>query len=104
MWLMLQQERPDDYVVATGETHTVQKLVETAFAAVDLDWRAVRKAGPALHAAGRGGPAGGRSRASAKGELGWEPLVGFDELVRMMVDADLERLRGAGRPALAAAG
>jgi GDPmannose 4,6-dehydratase len=103
MWLMLQQERPDDYVVATGETHTVQKLVETAFAAVDLDWRAYVKQDPRFMRPAEvdllvGDPG------KAKAELGWEPLVGFDELVRMMVDADLERQRGAGRPALAAAG
>lgn len=103
MWLMLQQDRPDDYVVATGETHTVQKLVETAFGAVDLDWREYVKQDarfmrPAEVDLLVGDPA------KAKAELGWEPLVGFDELVRMMVDADLERLRSAARPALAAAG
>jgi GDPmannose 4,6-dehydratase len=103
MWLMLQQERPDDYVVATGETHTVQKLVETAFGAVDLDWRQYVKQDPRFMRPAEvdllvGDPG------KAKAELGWEPLVGFDELVRMMVDADLERLRSAARPALAAAG
>ena len=103
MWLMLQQERPDDYVVATGETHTVQKLVETAFGAVDLDWRRYVKQDPRFMRPAEvdllvGDPA------KARAELGWEPLVGFDELVRMMVDADLERLRSAARPALAAAG
>jgi GDPmannose 4,6-dehydratase len=102
MWLMLQQERPDDYVVATGETHTVQKLVETAFAAVDLDWRQYVKQDPRFMRPAEvdllvGDPG------KAKAELGWEPQVGFDELVRMMVDADLERLRGTARPALAAA-
>ncbi len=102
MWLMLQQERPDDYVVATGETHTVQKLVETAFSAVDLDWREYVKQDPRFMRPAEvdllvGDPA------KAKADLGWEPLVGFDELVRMMVDADLERLRGVARPALAAA-
>ncbi len=103
MWLMLQQERPDDYVVATGETHTVQKLVETAFAAVDLDWRQYVKQDPRFMRPAEvdllvGDPG------KAKAGLGWEPQVGFAELVRMMVDADLERLRGVARPALAAAG
>jgi GDPmannose 4,6-dehydratase len=103
MYLMLQQDTPADYVVATGETHTVQKLVETAFAAVDLDWREFVKQDPRFMRPAEvdllvGDPA------KAKAELGWEPLVGFEELVRMMVDADLERLRGAGRPVLAAAG
>jgi GDPmannose 4,6-dehydratase len=103
MWLMLQQERPDDYVVATGETHTVQKLVETAFGAVGLDWREHVKQDPRFMRPAEvdllvGDPA------KARDELGWEPQVGFDALVRMMVDADLERLRGARRPSLTAAG
>jgi GDPmannose 4,6-dehydratase len=103
MWLMLQQDQPDDYVVATGETHTVQKLVETAFGAVDLDWREYVKLDPRfMRPAEVDLLVGDPSRARA--ELGWEPLVAFDELVRMMVDADLERQRGAARPALAAAG
>ncbi|HYW12023.1 MAG TPA: GDP-mannose 4,6-dehydratase [Longimicrobium sp.] len=103
MWLMLQQDTPDDYVVATGETHTVQKLVETAFGALDLDWRPYVKLDPRfMRPAEVDLLVGDPSR--AKNELGWEPLVGFDELIRMMVDADVERLRGAGRPALAAAG
>ncbi|HEX6367338.1 MAG TPA: GDP-mannose 4,6-dehydratase [Longimicrobium sp.] len=103
MWLMLQHERPDDFVVATGQTHTVQKLVETAFAAVDLDWRPYVVQDPRFMRPAEvdllvGDP--GRART----ELGWEPEVDFDQLVRMMVDADLERLRGAPRAALAAAG
>jgi len=103
MWLMLQQETPSDYVVATGETHTVQKLVETAFGAADLDWREhVRQDPRFMRPAEVDLLVGDPSRARA--ELGWEPQVGFEELVRMMVDADLERLRGARRPALAAAG
>jgi GDPmannose 4,6-dehydratase len=103
MWLMLQQDQPDDYVVATGETHTVQKLVETAFGAVGLDWRPYVKLDPRfMRPAEVDLLVGDPTRARV--ELGWEPLVGFDELIRMMVDADLERLRGAGRPALAAAG
>jgi GDPmannose 4,6-dehydratase len=102
MWLMLQQDHPDDYVIATGETHTVQKLVDTAFAAADLDPREYVKQDPRFMRPAEvdllvGDPA------KAKAELGWEPEVGFDELVRMMVDADLERLRGAARPVLAAA-
>jgi len=102
MWLMLQHDRPDDFVVATGQTHTVQKLVETAFGAVDLDWRPYVKLDPRFMRPAEvdllvGDP--GR----AKTELGWEPEVDFDRLVRMMVDADLERLRGTPRAALAAA-
>jgi nucleoside-diphosphate-sugar epimerase len=60
MWLMLQQEEPDDYVVATGETHSVQEFVEEAFGYLDLDWRAVRRAGSALLSPRRGRSAGGR--------------------------------------------
>ncbi|HEX6040735.1 GDP-mannose 4,6-dehydratase [Longimicrobium sp.] len=103
MWLMLQQDEPNDYVVATGETHTVQKLVETAFGAADLDWRDYVRQDPRFMRPAEvdllvGDPA------RAKAELGWEPEVGFEALVRMMVDADLERQRGSGRAALAAAG
>jgi GDPmannose 4,6-dehydratase len=102
MYLMLQHERPEDFVIATGETHTVQKLVETAFGAVDLDWREyVVQDARFMRPAEVDLLVGDPSR--AKREMGWEPKVGFDELVRMMVEADLERLRGAGRPALAAA-
>ena len=103
MWMMLQQDHPADYVVATGETHTVQKLVETAFAAVDLDWRDHVVQDPRfMRPAEVDLLVGDPSRARA--ELGWEPEVGFEQLVRMMVDADLERLRGASHAALAAAG
>ena len=103
MWMMLQHDRPDDFVVATGVTHTVQKLVETAFAAVDLDWRPYVVQDPRfMRPAEVDLLVGDPRRAST--ELGWEPEVDFDQLVRMMVDADLERLRGAPRAALAAAG
>jgi GDPmannose 4,6-dehydratase len=103
MWMMLQHDRPEDYVVATGVTHTVQKLVETAFAAVDLDWRPYVMQDPRfMRPAEVDLLVGDPSR--ARSELQWEPEVDFDQLVRMMVDADLERLRGAPRAALAAAG
>jgi GDPmannose 4,6-dehydratase len=96
MWRMLQQDQPDDYVVATGETHTVRELCEVAFARAGLDWqkhvfvdqRFVRPAEVDLLV---GHPAKARSK------LGWEPKVRFRELVEMMVDSDLERLRGGGR-------
>jgi GDPmannose 4,6-dehydratase len=103
MWLMLQQDTPDDYVVATGQTHTVQKLVETAFAAVDLDWKPYVKQDPRFMRPAEVDLLVGDPQ-KAKDQLGWEPEVDFDQLVRMMVDADLERLRGARRPTLAAAG
>jgi len=93
MWLMLQQDKPDDYVVATGETHTVLELVEIAFSHVGLNWRDhvvvdekfVRPAEVDLLI---GNPA------KAKEKLGWEPNVSFEQLVKMMVDSDLERLKG----------
>jgi len=91
MWMMLQQDQPDDYVIATGETHTVQELVEVAFAHVGLDWqkyvgvdqRFIRPAEVDLLI---GDPA------KAKASLGWEPSVDFKGLVHMMVDADVARI------------
>ena len=102
MHLMLQPDQPDDYVVATGETHTVQRLVELAFGAVGLDWREHVSLDPRFMRPAEvdllvGDPS------KAQRELGWEPEVGFEALVTMMVDADLERLRGAA-PAFAAGG
>jgi GDPmannose 4,6-dehydratase len=92
MWMMLQQDLPDDYVIATGQAHSVQHLVETAFAHVGLDWRSFVVQDPALlrpaevdHLIG--------DASKAKEQFGWTPSVSFDQLVRMMVDADLERLR-----------
>ncbi len=91
MWLMLQQDRPGDYVVATGEAHSVQELVEVAFAHAGLDWQKFvgideRYLRPAEvdHLIG--------NAEKAKQELGWEPTVDFKGLVHMMVDADLARL------------
>lgn len=91
MWMMLQQDEPDDYVVATGETHTVKKLVDVAFAHADLDAERHVVLDPAFVRPAEvdllvGDPAKARDR------LGWEPRVGFEELVRMMVDADIARL------------
>ncbi len=91
MWLMLQQKEPDDYVIATGETHTVREAVETAFAHVGLDWKKYVVLDPALVR-----PAevdlliGDASKAERL--LGWRPRVGFQELIRSMVDADLKIL------------
>ena len=92
MWLMLQQDKPDDYVVATGEQHTVQELVEVAFDHVGLNWRDYVKQDPAfLRPAEVDTLLGDSSR--ARSELGWKPECSFDELVRMMVDADLASLQ-----------
>jgi len=107
MWLMLQNDEPHDYVVATGETHSVRELCQIAFARVDLDYRDhvvidqsfIRPAevDRLLGDAGK-----------ARRELGWEPEVSFEGLVHMMVDADLARLGGpqpsAGQPQTSAVG
>jgi GDPmannose 4,6-dehydratase len=97
MWRMMQADNPEDYVIATHETHTVQELCEVAFARADLDWKKhvqvdtalVRPAEVELLIGDYG---------KAKQKLGWQPKVRFKELIEMMVDADLERLsRSAGR-------
>jgi GDPmannose 4,6-dehydratase len=90
MWLMLQQKEPDDYVIATGESHSVKELVEIAFAHAGLDWQKHVALDPAFirpaevdHLIG--------DTSKAKAQLGWTPAVDFKQLVTMMVDADLER-------------
>jgi GDPmannose 4,6-dehydratase len=91
MWLMLQQEQADDYVIATGVSHSVRELVEVAFGHVGLDWQKYVRIDPAFlrpaevdHLIG--------DPAKARKTLGWEPSVTFEGLVAMMVDADLARL------------
>lgn len=91
MWLMLQQAKADDYVIATGEAHSVKTFVEIAFDHAQLDWKKYVRLDPAMirpaevdHLIG--------SAAKAKADLGWEPSVTFEGLVKMMVDADLKRL------------
>ena len=93
MWRMLQQPEPDDYVVATGETQTVEHLVQLAFAHADLDWHDYVGTDPRFIRPAEVDLLVGDS-AKAKAKLGWEPTVNFEGLVRMMVDADLGRLRG----------
>jgi len=88
MWLMLQQEKPDDYVIATGETHSVEEFLAEAFSCVDLDWRQYVKIDPKyLRPAEVDLLIGDASK--AKAALGWQPTVTFKELVRLMVDADM---------------
>ncbi len=92
MWLMLQQDKADDYVIATGQTHSVRNLAEVAFKHVGLDWQKYVKQDPRFLRPAEvdlliGDPA------KAKSTLGWSPNVDFETLVKMMVDADLERLR-----------
>ena len=92
MWLMLQQDRPDDYVIATGAAHSVRDLVEAAFGHVGLDWNKYVGVDPQFIRPAEvdlliGDPS------KARKELGWEPGVDFKTLVAMMVDADLARLK-----------
>ena len=90
MWLMLQQPEPDDYVIATGETRTVQELVEAAFNHVGLDWRKHVVVDPKfIRPAEVDILVGDASKAKQK--LGWEPTVTFQQMIEHMVDADLER-------------
>src|SRR5262245_8819684 len=95
MWLMLQQETPEDFVVATGKTHSVRELVEMAFGCVDLDWRKYVVQDPALIRPAEVDLLAGDC-AKAERVLGWRPEVDFASLVRMMVEADLERLKEKG--------
>lgn len=92
MWLMLQQPQPDDYVVATGEKHSVRELVELAFDYVGLDWKRYVEIDPKLIRPAEVYTLRGDAT-KARTVLGWRPKVTFPELVRMMVDADLERVR-----------
>jgi GDPmannose 4,6-dehydratase len=91
MWLMLQQKTPDDYVIATGENHTVREFCEIAFDRVGLPWKKYVKVDRALFRPAEVNTLCGNP-AKARRKLGWKPEVGFTELVRMMVDADLKRL------------
>jgi GDPmannose 4,6-dehydratase len=91
MWLMLQQDRPDDYVIATGISHSVRDLVRVAFAHVGLDWEKYVSTDPKLIRPAEVEHLIGDS-SKARAELNWEPAVDFTGLVRMMVDADLERV------------
>ncbi len=88
MWRMLQQEKPDDYVVATGETHSVQEFLEEAFGYVELDWRKYVVVDPKFFRPAEVDLLLGDA-SKARKALDWKPQVGFKELVRMMVDADL---------------
>jgi GDPmannose 4,6-dehydratase len=91
MWRMLQQERPVDYVIATGKSHTVGELVEVAFGHVGLDWRKFVVQDPALVRPAEVDLLIGDA-SKARRELEWEPEVQFEPLVKMMVDSDLARL------------
>jgi GDPmannose 4,6-dehydratase len=92
MWMMLQQDQPDDYVVAMGVKHSVRELVELAFSHVGLNWQDHVVIDPALMRPAEVNTLCGDA-AKARAKLGWHPSVTFPELVHMMVDADLKRVR-----------
>ncbi|HEX3466657.1 MAG TPA: GDP-mannose 4,6-dehydratase [Candidatus Elarobacter sp.] len=92
MWLMLQQETADDFVVASGRTHAVRDFVRLAFAAADLDWERYTVVDPRFYRPAEVDLLVGDA-AKAKRMLGWEPAVSFEELVQRMVAADLDHLR-----------
>lgn len=92
MWMMLQQEKPEDYVIATGETHSVRELLDIAFGHLDLEWKPYVKIDPRYYRPTEVdlliGDAG-----KAKRKLGWQPKLSFKELITMMADSDLEEER-----------
>ena len=92
MWLMLQQKSPDDYVIATGETHTVREFVERAFSHVGLNWKDHVVIDKKFYRPSEVNLLKGDYRKAAR-KLGWKPKTSFRKLVEMMVDADLERLK-----------
>ncbi len=95
MWLMLQQARPDDFVIATGETHTVREFLDAAFDHLKLDWKKYVEIDPRYFRPAEVDELCG-DMSKARRLLGWEPKVRFSELVKMMVDADLEDLHRRG--------
>jgi GDPmannose 4,6-dehydratase len=92
MWRMLQQDQPDDYVIATGEKHSVRELVELAFNHVGLDWQDYVVTDPKLFRPAEVNTLRGDASKACK-VLGWRPTVSFPELIQGMVDADLERVK-----------
>jgi len=96
MWLMLQQEQPDDYVVATGEKHSVRELLDLAFGYVGLDWHDYVASDPKLFRPAEINTLRGDA-SKARRVLGWEPTVDFPKLVRMMVDVDMRRVAAEQR-------
>jgi GDPmannose 4,6-dehydratase len=90
MWLMLQQEKPDDLVIATGETHSVKEFVEKVFRKLDLDYQKHVIIDPKYFRPTEVDVLLGDS-SKAKNILGWKPRVGFDQLIDMMIEADMEQ-------------
>ena len=92
MWRILQQDNPDDYVIATGKAHTVREFCEEAFALLDLDWSEFVRYDPRYERPTEVASLIGDA-SKARTVLGWEPKVAFKELVRMMVESDLAEAR-----------
>jgi GDPmannose 4,6-dehydratase len=92
MWLMMQAEEPDDFVIATGETHSIREFLDEAFGYLDLDWKEFVKIDPAYYRPAEVDLLLGDA-SKARRALGWEPKVGFKELVKLMIDHDLELAR-----------
>ena len=92
MWLMLQQAEPDDYVIATGECHSVRELLAVAFGYLGLDWQRHVEVDPRYYRPAEVHELRGNME-KARRQLRWEPKVGFTQLVQMMVDADLKELK-----------
>ena len=92
MWLMLQQDEPEDYVIATGETHSIKDLIEIAFGYVDLDWKDYVIIDDLFYRPAEIYELRG-DFSKAKKKLGWQPTVSFKELIQMMMDADLKALK-----------
>jgi len=92
MWLMLQQDKADDYVIATNETHSVREFLEAAFSHAGLDWRKHVEIDPRYYRPAEVDLLIG-DYSKAKRQLGWEPRTKFTDLVKLMVDADVELLR-----------
>ena len=92
MWLMLQQDKPDDYVVATGESHSVREVLDVAFGTLELDWKPYVEIDPRYFRPTEVDHLHGDA-SKAKRELGWKPKVTFRELINMMVRADEEDVR-----------
>jgi GDPmannose 4,6-dehydratase len=95
MWAMLQQERPDDYVLATGRTHSIRDCVERAFEHVGLDWREYVTLDPEFARPAEPEPLVGDAT-KARRELGWQPHTSFEEMIALMVDHELALLRAGG--------
>jgi GDPmannose 4,6-dehydratase len=107
MWLMLQQNEPEDYVIATGETHSVEEFLEEAFAYAELDWRKYVEIDPKYYRPAEVDLLIGDAT-KAREKLGWQPQTTFHELVRLMAESDMQDLQrgdsGAGKEVMNAVG